>query len=133
MTSVVEGLLGQSLGVSITVKDLQKSVHWYVDQLGFKEERRVERDGQFRGVAVGAGDVHVLLNQDDGAKGWTRVKAEGFSLQITTKQDIDAIARRFRERGGELVTEPKDMPWGARVFRVQDPDGFKWSVSTPRG
>jgi len=25
--------------------------------------------------------------------------------------------------------EPKDMPWGARVFRVVDPDGFKWSVS----
>lgn len=133
MTSAVEGLQGQSIGVSLTVKELQKSVRWYVDLLGFKEERRIERDGQLRGIAVSAGDVHVILNQDDGAKGWTRVKAEGFSLQINTQQNIDEIARRFTAGGGVLAMEPKDMPWGARVFRVVDPDGFKWSVSKRLG
>ena len=128
MTSAGEGLLGQSLGVSLTVKDLQKSLHWYL-MLGFKESRRIERDGQLRGIAVSAGEVNIILNIDDGAKGWTRVKGEGFSLSVNTQQNIDDIAKRYRDQGGVFAMEPKDMPWGARVFRVLDPDGYKWSVS----
>ena len=128
MSSAGEGLLGQSLGVSLTVKDLQKSLHWYL-MLGFKEDRRIERDGQLRGIAVSAGEVHLILNLDDGAKGWTRVKGEGFSLSVNTQQNIDDIAKRYRDHGGVFAMEPKDMPWGARVFRVLDPDGYKVSVS----
>jgi hypothetical protein len=30
--------------------------------------------------------VRILLNQDDGAKGFDRVKGEGFSLMFTTAQ-----------------------------------------------
>ena len=78
------------------------------------------------------GDVRILLNQDDGAKGTDRQKGAGFSLQVVTAQDIDSIARAIKERGGTLATEPADMPWGARVFRVEDPDGFKFAISSER-
>ena len=110
------------------MKDLQKSVTWYVDVVGFTIDRKIERDGALRGVAVSAGDVRIILNQDDGAKGWDRVKGEGFSLQITTTQNVDELARRIKERGGTLEMEPKDVPWG-RIFRVRDPDGFRWTIS----
>lgn len=132
MSSTSEPLIGRSLQASLTVKDLQKSVTWYTDVVGFAIDRRIERDGTLRGVAVSAGEVRIILNQDDGAKGWTRVKGEGFSLQITTTQSVDEIARRIREHGGSLEMEPTDMPWGARIFRLRDPDGFRWTVSTPR-
>ena len=124
-------LLGKSLQASLTVKDLQQSVTWYVDVVGFKVDRRIERDGKLRGVAVSAGEVRIILNQDDGAKGWDRIKGQGFSLQITTAQSVDDIARQINERGGSLEMEPKDMPWGARVLRVRDPDGFRWTISRP--
>ena len=126
-----EPLIAKSLQASITVKDLQESSAWYVDVLGFKLDRRIERDGTLRGIALSAGDVRIILNLDDGKRGWDRVKGEGFSLQLTTAQDVDAIARRIVEGGSSLDTEPKDMPWGARVFRVRDPDGFRWTVSRP--
>ena len=129
MSSTSEPLSGRSLQASLTVKDLQKSVTWYVDVVGFTIDRKIERDGVLRSVAVSAGDVRILLNLDDGAKGWDRVKGEGFSLQITTTQDVDVLARRIKERGGALELEPKDMPWGARIFRVRDPDGFRWTIS----
>ena len=132
MSSTSEPFSGQSLQASLTVKDLQKSVTWYTDVVGFTIDRRIERDGKLRGVAVSAGEVRIILNQDDGAKGWTRVKGEGFSLQITTTQSLDEIARRITERGGSLEMEPQDMPWGARIFRLHDPDGFRWTISTPR-
>lgn len=124
-------LLGKSLQASLTVKDLQQSVTWYVDIVGFIVDRRIERDGKLRGVAVSAGEVRIILNQDDGAKGWDRIKGQGFSLQITTAQSVDDIARRIKERGGSLEMEPQDMPWGARVLRVRDPDGFRWTISRP--
>jgi len=124
-------MVGKSLQASLTVKDLQKSVTWYVDLVGFKADRRIERDGTLRAMAVSAGDVRIILNQDDGAKGWDRIKGQGLSLQITTTQNVDEIARRITQGGGSLETEPKDMPWGARVFRVRDPDGFRWAISGP--
>jgi uncharacterized glyoxalase superfamily protein PhnB len=131
MSSTPEPLIGKSLQTSLTVKDLQKSRAWYVDVVGFKEDRRIERDGTLRGVALSAGDVRIIVNQDDGKKGWDRIKGLGFSLQITTAQSIDEIAQRIKSRGGVLELEPQDMPWGARVCRVQDPDGYRWTISRP--
>lgn len=123
-------LKGRPLQVSLTVKDLAASRKWYTETVGFTEDRRIERDGKLVGVAVSAGDVHLILNQDDGAKGWTRVKGEGFSLTIPVA-NVDEVAQGIRQRGGQLETEPKDMPWGARIFRLRDPDQYKWVVSAP--
>ncbi len=131
MNATSDLLVGRSLQVSLTVKELQKSLTWYVDVFGFKVDRKIERDGQLRGVALSAGEVRIVVNQDDGAKGWTRVKGEGFSLQISTAQSPDDIASRIKARGGALDTEPKDMPWGARAFRLRDPDGYRWTISAP--
>jgi lactoylglutathione lyase len=126
-----EFLRGSALSASLTVKDVGKSLAWYKDVVGFAIERKYEREGKLTAVALKAGDVRVLIVQDDGAKGWNRVKGEGFSLLITTEQNIDDIARRIKELGGTLESEPADMPWGPRVFRLQDPDGFKFAISSP--
>lgn len=120
------------LSVSLTVKDLGKSLAWYHDVLGFTIDRKIEREGRLRAVALTAGNLRLSINQDDGAKGWERIKGEGFSLNITTNQDIDKIANRIKELGGTLDSEPTDMPWGARLFRLKDPDGFKLAISSPR-
>jgi uncharacterized glyoxalase superfamily protein PhnB len=122
-------LAGQSLQASLTVKDLEASVRWYTEAVGFTVSRRIERDGKLRSVAVQAGDVRVLLNQDDGAKGWDRIKGQGMSFQISTNLPIDPIAERIKAHGGTLETEPQDTHWGARIFRVRDPDGFRWTIS----
>jgi uncharacterized glyoxalase superfamily protein PhnB len=121
---------GRTLSVSLTVKDLQKSLAWYLDVMGFTIDRKLERDGQLRGVVLNAGDVQLSINQDDGAKGWDRVKGEGFSLRIATEQSVDEIANRIKERGGILDSEPADMPWGARIFRLRDLDGFKLTITS---
>jgi uncharacterized glyoxalase superfamily protein PhnB len=120
------------LSASFTVKDLQRSLAWYRDVVGFTVGQEFERDGVVRAIEVLAGSVRFVIGQDDGAKGWDRKKGEGFSLQLTTTQDIDSIARRVTSHGYPLELEPTDMPWGVRLFRVKDPDGFNLSVSSPR-
>ena len=51
------------------------------------------------------GDVRINLNQDDGAKGWDRIKGLGFALTIWTTEDIDAIANRIKASGGRFDHE----------------------------
>ncbi|HKW11544.1 MAG TPA: VOC family protein [Gemmatimonadaceae bacterium] len=127
-----ESLRGRALSISLTVKDLQQSLKWYRDVVGFTVEREYERDGKPAGVSLKAGSVAVLINQDDGAKGMNRVKGEGFSFMITTAQSIDELAQRVKDRGGTLDAEPTDTRWGTRMMRLRDPDGFKMTISSER-
>ncbi len=125
-----ESFRARALSASLTVNDIQKSLAWYRDVLRFTVDRVHERDGKVRAASLKAGAVQILLGQDDGAKGWDRRKGEGSSLRLTTVQDIDRLAAGIKERGGVLESEPADTPWGSRVFRVRDPDGFLLVIST---
>jgi uncharacterized glyoxalase superfamily protein PhnB len=125
-----DALVGRALTASLTVKDLQKSLDWYHEVVGFAIDQRHERGGKLVAISLRSGDVRLLIGQDDGAKGLDRAKGEGFSLMITTTQDVDAVARRIKAKGGSLETEPADMPWGPRMFRIKDPDGFKLTISS---
>ena len=119
------------LSCSLTVKDIEKSLAWYRDVVGFVVDQPYERDGKLRGVALKAGAVRILLNMDDGGRGWDRVKGEGISLQFVTSGSVDDIAVRVKESGSTIDSEPADMPWGMRMFRLRDPDGFKLVFSSP--
>jgi lactoylglutathione lyase len=125
-----ESFRGRALSASITATDLQKSLAWYREVVGFTVQQEHERDGKVVAVSLIAGGVRLVLGQDDGAKGWDRVKGEGFALMITTAQDVDELAKGIVERGGTLDSEPADMPWGPRVFRLLDPDGFRIAISS---
>jgi len=124
-------LTAQSLEASLTTVDVQRSRDWYRDALGFAVDREFERDGRLFAISMRAGAVRILVTQDDGAKGVDRRKGDGFSLQLTTTDDIDAIADRAKQAGTTLDTEPAVM-WGVRAFRLRDPDGFRWTISSPR-
>jgi len=126
-----EPLLAQSIEASLTVADVRRSADWYRDVLGFTIAREFERGGKLLAVSLRAGAIRLLVTQDDGGRGVDRPKGEGFSLQITTPQNIDALAGRARRAGAALEAEPADA-WGVRVFRLRDPDGFRLVVSSPR-
>lgn len=46
-------------------------------------------------------------------------------------QSIDDLAARIKGRGGVLDAEPFSLA-GKRAFRLRDPDGFRFTVSSPR-
>jgi uncharacterized glyoxalase superfamily protein PhnB len=115
-----------------TANDLEKSLTWYRDVVGFAVEERWERDGKLAGVQLRAGSVTFMLGQDDWKKGRDRKKGEGFRLYCTTTQDVDAIAAKIVARGGKLDQEPRDQPWGTRDFALTDPDGFKITIGADK-
>ena len=113
---------------SFTANDLEKSIAWYRDVVGFVVGERWEREGKLVGCELRAGNVSLMLGQDDWKKGRDRDKGQGVRLYCGTTQDVDALARQIRERGGRLDSEPADQPWGSRDFSLSDPDGFKITI-----
>ena len=130
--SAAASLQANSLEASLTVKDVSKSMDWYCEVLGFKVDQRHERNGALMAASLSAGAARIVIGQDDGARGLDRVKGEGFSLYLTTLEDIDVLAGEIKARGGELMSGPEDTPWGTRLLRVKDPDGFRFAISSPR-
>jgi predicted enzyme related to lactoylglutathione lyase len=116
-----------------TCRELDTSIRFYRDALGFTVDMTFENEGKPAGAVISAGAIRIVLNQDDGKLGWGRIKGQGCYLQINvaTAGDVDAAAARVKAAGGTLIDEPADRPWGVRMFQFRDPDGFKFGVSTP--
>jgi uncharacterized glyoxalase superfamily protein PhnB len=127
-TATATTLRLESASPSFTVNDLGKSRDFYCDVLGFQEKQRWERGGKLMGMELAAGEVSFMIGQDDWKKGKNRAKGEGFRIYCTTTQDVDALAKEIRARGGKIDNEPKDEDWG-RFFDLSDPDGFKITIS----
>jgi lactoylglutathione lyase len=125
-----ETLRLNAISPSLTVNDLQRSIAWYRDVLGFKMEEEWKHEGKVMGASLKAGTVTLMLGQDDFALGRDRKKGEGLRFYCSTTQDIDQLAATIKARGGTLKEEPKNQSWGARDFAVTDLDGFKITIST---
>jgi uncharacterized glyoxalase superfamily protein PhnB len=113
---------------AFTVNDLDRSLAWYRDVLGFSVGERWEQDGKLMGVSLKAGKVDFMIAQDDWKKGRDRKKGDGFRLYCTTTQNVDALAKGIVARGGTIDSGPQDQPWGTRDFSMTDPDGFKITI-----
>ena len=120
----------RSASPSFTVNDLERSLAWYRDVLGFGvEELWKNDDGKVMGVSLKAGNVSFMIGQDDWKKGRDRSKGEGFRIYCETQKNVDDLAKRIKSKGGRLDQGPTDQPWGVRDISLTDPDGFKITIA----
>ena len=126
-----ETLRFRSIMPSFTVNDIERSLAWYRDGLGFFVGERWEDGGKLKGVQLKAGACEFGLSQDDFAKGRQRDKAVGFRVWCYTSQDVDAIAARLAKFGGKIVEEPGNR-WNSYSFTAEDPDGFRITIIRDR-
>ena len=127
-----ETLRLRKLTPGFTASDLQRSMAFYRDVLGFVIGDEWRDNGSLSGCEIHAGAVTFMLNQDDFKKGRDRQKGIGTRIWCHTAQDLDKLAAEIKARGGNLDQEPQDMPWGDRVFMITDPDGFKFTFVQAR-
>jgi catechol 2,3-dioxygenase-like lactoylglutathione lyase family enzyme len=117
MTETTAALNATTLGCSITCKDLDASLRFYRDGIGFAVGQTYERDGKVVAAVVTSGNCAIVLNQDDGKLGWDRIKGQGFYLQINVAApaDVDAAAERVAaagERAASVRTASSCAPTG---------------------
>jgi catechol 2,3-dioxygenase-like lactoylglutathione lyase family enzyme len=74
---------------------------------------------------------HAELEKDmNTAAGSGRVSG-GFALAYNarSREEVDAIFARLKERGAPIVKAPEDVFWGGYSGYFSDPDGHKWEVA----
>jgi len=125
-------LRARGLEPSLTVNDVDQSIRFYRDGLGFTVSDEMKDDqGKVQGARFQAGAARLGISQDDFSKGRDRLKGIGVRLWIETEQDLEALAKRAREFGITLDNGPGPLPWGPIAFAVTDPDGYKLTITQP--
>ena len=113
------------------MNDLTKSLHFYVDGLGFEIVDKNESDGVLRFAMLKAGNVMLGIGQDDFTKGRDRTKGVGIRFWIQSTQDLVALANRAKAAGITLDADPAPLPWGPMAFAMVDADGYMLTISSP--
>jgi len=110
----------------LLVSNLERSLAWYRDVLGFVVGEELREDGQLMAVQLKAGKVRFLLEQDPSPAG-DLPRGHGIRLYCATRQDVNRLAAAINERGGAIQDAPDDAH-GGRDFSVLDPDGYAISI-----
>ena len=128
MATTQEAVRISAIVPTLTVDDLKKSISFY-EALGFVIDDRWEQNGTLLGVMLRAGKTQIGLNQDDWKKGRDRKKGIGVRLSISTTRDhVDEMAKRAKNAGITLKSEPRDTEWNSRAFELSDPSGFLLTI-----
>jgi lactoylglutathione lyase len=120
------------LRIELFVDNLDASIAFYTELLGFRVERRADGYASLRrgGVVLGLGLAAGLSDHDPSGPGpqWAgRHGAKGVGVEIVLELadagELAGLHERCRARRPDL--EPLRLrPWGLRDFRLFDPDGY---------
>lgn len=116
--------------VCLLVADIQRSVAFYRDLLGFAVKRLDTGFAEFR-----TGGVILALWQRDDLAGNLDLPAArrgGSSAMLAVRLDsaaaVDREHDRLAARGVAFHAPPASYPWNAHAAYFTDPDGHLWEI-----
>lgn len=112
------------------VSELDRSVQFYCDLLGFVEVDRDEFMGQ-RMAHLSRPELRLFLLREASEIPPPEPFLFRVLMHFRSKNGLDQTYRRFTEAGARIVQEPASTPWGEEAFVVADPDGYRVLVSGP--
>lgn len=129
MKLIVTKVQYTGLNTFLYANNPEKSAEWY-RSLGFKQTQVNDLPG---GLKVFSFDISGrMLTIGPAApfepahtQAWLRAKPWGTGAVLMPQvKDVDALHRRAKEVGAEIIEPPTDQPWGARTVVLRDPDGY---------
>jgi uncharacterized glyoxalase superfamily protein PhnB len=102
------------------VKDLDRSLKYYTEQLGFEQQFRYE--DFYPGIERNGQTIHLKLGNVSQEERLNRRKNEDLDVHCSVS-GIDALFEEFTGKSAEVIQSLRDMPYG-REFYVTDPDGY---------
>lgn len=106
------------------VADVDRSLDFYVKQLGFKEHWRWEQDGTPWITQVDRGGCELILARPesfDSREAFAKNVGKGLMFISLDMKVLHALRSDLEARGMQV----KDGGWGYRLMVIADPDGNK--------
>ena len=118
----------QAVDVGIVVRDEERMLRFYRDQLGFEYQEEVTLGAGIRQHRLGCGEAVVKLvipaelpseaNPPGGARG-----ASGLRYWTAHVANLEALVEELRAAGTEIVVDVREARPGVRIAIVEDPEG----------
>ena len=109
-----------TITLSSSVTDLDTSIAWFKDVLGFEETFKVAEAG-WAEVSTPADGVSIGLGQTD-----ADVQGDGGSVPVFGVVDIEAARAELEGKGVEFVGETVELPGMVKLATFFDPDGNRY-------
>lgn len=109
---------------NLTVKDVDASVAFYKDKLGFRHDMSMAGESGnniFAIVGLGAAVLGVGIDEKINAPYAPGVQ---FMIYLPDDLNIDQYYADVQEKGVTIDEPLKDTYWGDRTFTVHDSDGY---------
>ena len=122
----------------LTVSDVEKSITFFQEALGFSLMEPAMKNDE--GVAVHAEvtyqNMSVMMGLEGSYDGTCKTPHHSgveapVSLYIYC-DDVDSQTKTAAAAGAKVLAEPADMFWGDRMSRIEDADGYRYSLATPK-
>jgi predicted enzyme related to lactoylglutathione lyase len=114
---------------TVFVRDQDRSLQFYLDQLGFNlvADNRFEGGGRWVAVAPPDGSaVIALVTPEPGSEEYDLIGRARQVVFIT--EDIDAMYEEWRKRGVHFHHAPRTPIWGGVFTTFEDVDGNSFSL-----
>ena len=111
--------------IVVFVRDLDRSLRFYVDQLGFEliADKRVTSDGVgWIEVAPPDGSANLALVAPKPDQPEYNLIG-GYRWVLFMTEDVHAKYAEWSKRGVHFVSPPENASWGGTYTRFEDPDG----------
>jgi catechol 2,3-dioxygenase-like lactoylglutathione lyase family enzyme len=124
--------------ITLAVSDLERSLAFYRDGLGWPTEGIVGQDIENGAVVffqLRNGLKLALWPRESLAKEArvdpSRHGPASFEVahNVRSKKDVDEVVALARKAGAKVTNEPADRPWGGYSAHFQDLDGHLWEIA----
>ena len=123
--------------ITIGVNDLEESLRFYRDGLGFPTEGIIGKEFEYGAVVFIQlqGGLRLALwprksiSHDSGLPiGLTSSTEMTLGHNVGSKVEVDAVMQQAKSAGAIIVKPAHDTFWGGYSGYFQDPDGHLWEI-----
>lgn len=123
-----------TIALSIRVKDMQKSLDFYTETLGFQLiDKHILKDGKIAHASVGFDSMLIILlpvehvrtpqTKEDLAKNKLGVGVE-LCIRMSGSKRLNELFAGVKAKGITVIDGPKTELLSNNLFTVRDPDGY---------
>jgi len=122
-----------AISPSFIVSDVDETIAFYRDQLGFETRHREPDENPFFAI-IGRDGAQIFIKSDKDVSPLPNSKRHPFMRwdAFVYVPDPDALAAEFADHGAAFSKPLEDTHDGLRGFEICDPDGYVLFFGRPR-
>ena len=117
--------------VCVLVEDIERSIQFYSERLGFRLKHRAEGFADFSGagLTLALWEIdHISRHTGISNKRGPGAHKACIAVHLRTPADVDACHAELSAKGVVFSGPPADYPWNARCCYFAGPDDELWEL-----